>query len=163
MTRLRPRSLRAALAVGLLTVLSGCGAVQVPSGPAAADAACADVMLGAPPTMLEQDRRETTSQSTAAWGDGEDVIVLRCGVEPPPPTTDMCTRLTDERDEAIDWIVTEQDGIVTFTTYGREPAVDITVPRSLAPDQPSAVPLEMTRVVGQIPATAHCVGPEDLS
>lgn len=162
MTRLRPRPLLAVLALGLLGVAAGCGAVQVPAGPDAADPACAEIMLGAPPSMLGLDRQETTSQSTAAWGEDSDVIVLRCGVTPPPPTTEMCTRLTDERDEAIDWIVTEKDGIVSFTTYGRVPAVDITVPRALAPDQPSAVPLEMTRVVGQIPATDHCVGPEDL-
>lgn len=142
-------------------MLSGCGAVTVPAGPDAADPACARIMQGAPVTMLGEARHETSSQSTAAWGSGQDTVVLRCGVSPPPPTTQQCTRLSDKDGVDVDWIVTESDGIVTFTTFGRVPAVDITVPRSLAPDQPSAVPLEMNRVVSSIEATDHCVGPGD--
>ena len=145
---------------GLAIALAGCGLVTVPQGPDAADPACADIVQGAPAMMLEQPRTETSSQGTVAWGRGADAVVLRCGVTPPGPTADMCTRLGSDGVE-VDWIVREEDGIVHFTTYGRTPAVDVTVPRSLAPDQPSAVPLEMGRTITAIPATDYCVGPTD--
>lgn len=160
--RPRPRLRALGLAAAVLA-LAGCGAVRVPAGPDAADPACADVVVAAPPQMLGQDRAETTSQGTVAWGSGESTIVLRCGVAPPPPTTTACTRLDDGSGRSVDWIVKEEDGLVTFTTYGRSPAVDITVPRAAAPDQPSAVALEMARPIAAIEPTAQCLGPEDAA
>ncbi len=109
--------------------------------------------------MLGQERVETTSQGTAAWGSGADTIVLRCGVTPPGPTTAPCTRLGDPSGFTVDWLIREDDnGIVHYTTYGRTPAVDITVPRSVGKDQPSAVALEMGRLVHEIPASRYCLG-----
>lgn len=155
----RPRALAiAGIALGLL---SGCGAVEAPSGPHATDPACAPIVQNAPETMLGLARHETTSQGTVAWGTGASTVVLRCGVVPPPPTAQACTRLEDTRGRAVDWIVRESDGIVTLTTYGRSPAVDITVPRVVAPDQPSAAALELAGLVSALPASAHCVGPGD--
>lgn len=145
-------------AAGAALLLTACGTVKVPAGPAAADPACADIVIGAPTTMLGQKRVETTSQSTVAWGNGEDTVVMRCGVVPPGPTTDQCTRLDDGAGHIVDWIVREDDnGIVLYTTYGREPAVDISVPRTVAPDQPSAGPLELGAIVSQLPASTACV------
>lgn len=135
--------------------------MRVPAGTHAADPACADIIVAAPPEMLGLKQHETTSQSTVAWGSGADTIVLRCGVQPPGPTTDTCTRLQDANGTDIDWIVRDEDDILTYTTYGRSPAVDITVPRRVAPDQPSAVALEMTRPIATIEPTAHCIGPGD--
>lgn len=143
----------------LLLGLSACGAVRVPAGPAAADPLCADIVLGAPQEMFGLERTETTSQGTVAWGSGEDTVVLRCGVVPPGPTTDPCTRLGNENGVQVDWIVREQDDIVLLTTYGREPAIDISVPRAVAPDQPSAAALDMGQLIdATIEATEHCVG-----
>lgn len=159
------RALPALLATGLAAAaLASCGAVTVPAGPYADDRACADLVLGVPSTLLGQDRRETTSQGSVAWGSGESTVVMRCGVEPPPPTTERCTRLEDTSGSQVDWIVSEDEasGIVRFTTYGRSPAVDLTVPRALAPDQPSAAALDLGPLVAQIEATEHCLGAEDL-
>lgn len=144
-------------------VLAGCGSVTVPPGPDAADPACAPIVQGAPSALLDQDRHETSSQGTVAWGSGTDTIVLRCGVTPPGPTTDLCTRLESASGVTVDWIVREDDGLVTFTTYGRTPAVDITVPRAVAPDQPSAVPLELAGLVAPLPVSAECIGPGDVA
>lgn len=152
----------AALAAIVLVGASACGSVSVPAGPDAADPACAPIVLDAPQSLLGQQRHETTSQGTLAWGSGDDAIVLRCGVRPPGPTTDACTRLEDSSGTSVDWIVREENGIVTFTTFGRTPAVDITVPRKVAPDQPSAAPLELAGLIAPLPVKAQCVGPGDV-
>ncbi|MCS6710849.1 DUF3515 family protein [Brachybacterium sp. EF45031] len=147
----------------LVVTASSCG-VRVPPGPEAADPRCADLVVGAPGEMEGLPRSETTSQGTVAWGSGADTIVLRCGVVPPGPTTDQCTRLEDQNGVSVDWLVEEgDDGIVHFTTYGRLPAIDVTVPRSVAPDQPSAVPLALAPLVAPLPVDRQCVGPEDLT
>lgn len=164
--RSRPpvRTVAAALAVpGLLLGLAACGTVRVPAGPEAADPACADVVVGAPPELLGLERHETSSQGTVAWGSGEDTVVLRCGVTPPGPTTERCTRLGTEGELTIDWIVREQDGVVFYTTYGRLPAIEVSVPRSVAPDQPSAAALDLAQLVStSVEATAYCVGAGDV-
>jgi len=151
-------------AAGLMVVgLVSCGTVQVPPGPDAADPTCADIILSAPPEVLGMERTETSSQGTAAWGDGEDTVVMRCGVTPPGPTTDLCTTLTDGSGVEVDWIVRElDDDVFLYTTYGREPAIDVTVPRSAAPDQPSGAALDLGQVVTRnLEATDRCVGPGD--
>lgn len=151
-------------AAGLLAVtLASCGTVQVPAGPEATDPVCADIILAAPPQVLGMDRTETSSQGTAAWGSGEDTVVMRCGVTPPGPTTDQCTTLEDGNGVQIDWIIRELEGdVFQYTSYGREPAIDLTVPLSAAPDQPSGAALDLAQVVSRnIEATDHCVGPGD--
>ncbi len=153
------RATAAAVLTGAALVLSGC-TVRVPPGPDAANPECAPIIVSLPDELIGLERRETTSQSTAAWGEGEKTVVLRCGVEPPPPTTDLCTTMKSASG-TVDWIVREDDetGIVTFTTYGRSPAVDITVPRAAAPDQPSSAPLGVAGLVAPIEQTKFCVGP----
>ena len=153
-------------AAGLMAVgLVSCGTVQVPPGSAAADPVCADIMLGAPPEVLGMERTETSSQGTAAWGSGEDTIVMRCGVTPPGPTTDLCTTLADGNGVEVDWIVQELEGDdagFLYTTYGREPAIDVSVPNSAAPDQPSGAALDLSQVITRnIEATDRCIGPGD--
>lgn len=151
-------------AAGLtLITLTSCGTVQVPAGPDGSDPLCAQISVSAPQELLGLQRQETSSQGTVAWGTGEDTVVMRCGVEPPGPTTDLCTTLKDENDIETDWIVRDQDDVVFYTSYGREPAVDISVPRSVAPDQPSAAALDLGGLVSRtIEATDHCVGPGDV-
>ncbi|GAA1332556.1 DUF3515 domain-containing protein [Brachybacterium horti] len=149
---------------GIALGLAGCGTVRVPAGPEAGDPTCAGVVLGAPDELLGLPRAETSSQGTIAWGSGEDTIVLRCGVTPPGPTTDLCTRLEDSSGVQVDWIVREQDDLVFYTTYGRSPAIDVSVPRAVAPDQPSAAALDLGQLVTtNVDATDHCVGAEDVS
>lgn len=152
-------------AAGLMAVgLVSCGTVQVPPGADAAAPACADIVLGAPPEVLGMERSETSSQGTAAWGSGEETIVMRCGVTPPGPTTDLCTTLADGNGVEVDWIVRElEDGVFLYTTYGREPAIDVSVPQAAAPDQPSGAALDLTQVITlNIEATDRCIGPGDV-
>lgn len=160
------RRARAASSILLLPLvaaaLGGCGTASVPPGPSAADPACARIIQDAPDELLGLARHETSSQATLAWGSGEDAIVLRCGVTPPGPSPDVCTRISASDGQSVDWLVREKDGMVSFTTYGRTPAVDVTVPRAVAPDQPSAAVLEMTGSIAQLPASDHCLGPGDV-
>ncbi len=152
-------------AVLIAVGVTSCGTVQVPPGPQAQDPVCANIVIGAPPEMLGMSQQETSSQGTVAWGRGQDAVVMRCGVTPPGPTTDLCTTLDDGTGTEVDWIVRELEGdVVLFTTYGREPAIDVTVPRSVAPDQPSAAPLELTQLVSRyIEATDRCIGPGETA
>ncbi|EPH14551.1 hypothetical protein HMPREF1484_01855 [Dermabacter sp. HFH0086] len=159
------RALVTSLAIGSILTLAACGAVAVP--PPEADATnprCAEIIVSLPDTLLGLDRSETTAQSTAAWGHGESTIVLRCGVTPPPPTTDLCTTIAARNGKEIDWIVKEDGkrGIVHMTTYGREPAIDVTVPRSVAPDQPSAAAIELASLIAQVPQSGgRCLAFDD--
>lgn len=161
---LRSRLLALPAAALMVLGLASCGTVRVPPGPEAADPVCADIILGAPPEVLGFARAETSSQGTAAWGSGEDTIVMRCGVTPPGPTSDLCTTLADGNGVEVDWIVRElEDGVFLYTTYGREPAIDVTVPLSAAPDQPSGAALDLSQVITRnLEATARCVGPGDV-
>jgi hypothetical protein len=160
---LRSRLLAPPAAALMALGLASCGTVQVPPGPEATDPTCADIVLSAPPEVLGMKKVETSSQGTAAWGSGEDTIVMRCGVTPPGPTTDLCTTLTDGDDIEVDWIVRElEDEVFLYTTYGREPAIDVSVPRSAAPDQPSGAALDLSQVITRnIEATDRCIGPGD--
>ncbi len=105
-----------------------------------------------PDDLGELARVQTTSQSSAAWGEGGDRVVLRCGVEPPGPTTDPCVSVG-----AVDWVTTPpRDGSPTvYTTYGRTPAVEV----ALAGENPSGADLVLSEVGGAVealPADRSC-------
>ncbi|MGG7570099.1 DUF3515 family protein [Streptomyces sirii] len=70
-----------------------------------------------------QQREHTDLPGVAVWGDG--AVVLRCGLTPPRPTTDPCVNV-----EGVDWVLREaepRDGHRLLLTYGRHPAVDVTL------------------------------------
>ena len=150
----RRRLQRAWIVVPALLV-GGC-ASPVPVDPPAhaTDPACAALVLATPDSLGDGlARRRTTAQATTAWGD--PAIVLRCGVEPPGPTTERCVTVQSAQGPSIDWLVV-QDGATggatagptptgqptagstpgtsdwTFTTYGRVPAVEVHVPAAVA-------------------------------
>lgn len=111
-------------------VLAACApTVPVTVAPFATDPVCASVVLALPASLGDGlDRVDTDAQATAAWGDPRSAVVLRCGVEPLGPTTDRCQSVTTPQGPTVDWVVVEDDGTWTFTTYGREPAVELVVP-----------------------------------
>lgn len=122
---------RAAVALAFAaTLLSGC-ASSVDASPAAgaASAGCAAVGSAWPDRVGGQDRRETTTDSpaVAAWGD--PAIVARCGVTPPTATSAECIDA-----DGVDWIVHPLEDGTSFTTFGREPAVEVLVPKDYAPE-----------------------------
>ncbi len=123
-----------ATGLGLLALLTACSAtVPVTVAPYAADPVCASVVLATPDELADGlPRVDTDAQATTAWGTPGSAVVLRCGVEPPGPTTDSCRSVETPNGPSIDWVVVEDDGDWTFTTYGRVPAVEVVVPASVA-------------------------------
>lgn len=89
--------------------------------PLADDPRCAAAMQSLPQDLDGRERLETTSQSTAAWGD--PALTWRCGLQPLAPTTDPCYSLA-----GVDWVARESDGAATFTTFGRSPTIEVRIP-----------------------------------
>jgi hypothetical protein len=147
MTRRLPALLAAAA-----VLLAGCGAsVVLQPAPHAADPGCAEVMVAVRKIDQVGDlpRRTTTAQSTAAWGDPP--VVLHCGVEPPGPTTDACVDV-----DGVDWVARpELNGSTSYTTYGRVPAVQLTVPAG--EESVSDVLVQLGPPAALIPQQRHCL------
>lgn len=112
------------------------------------------MMVALPEAIGDAPLRKTNSQATAAWGDPSRVI-LRCGVNPPGPTTDRCVSVN-----GIDWVIKEGDPVYTLTTFGREPATEILMdPEKISS---ATVLADLASAAGKIPANRNCVGKEDL-
>ncbi|HWH27276.1 MAG TPA: DUF3515 family protein [Pseudolysinimonas sp.] len=113
------------LAVLALIALTGCS--QIIPMTAADDAnnpGCAAVIVRLPDTVGDMPKRETDAQATAAWGNPASVLV-RCGVEVPRASTLPCIEL-----EGIFFLRDVSDKkFWKFTTFGRDPALDIVVSR----------------------------------
>lgn len=150
----RPRLTLAAGALATLVTLAGCAsAVPVEAAPEAADPLCAEVMVslrsGSLDELADRPRRDTTAQSTAAWGDPP--VLLRCGVPTPGPTTDACVRV-----DGVDWVLDDSGERPVFTTYGRVPAVEVSFP----PEDTSgseAVLVQLGPLVEQLPQVRECL------
>ncbi len=123
--------------------------MPVPPGPGAADPACAQVLVQLPSELRGDARRETTGQSTAAWGDPP--VELRCGVEPLGPTTDPCVPIGE-----VDWVLREEAGDTVYTTYGRVPAVELRLPGSDPPGT-DVVLAAVSSAVSFVPAERRCL------
>jgi hypothetical protein len=129
----------------------------VPPGPAAGDPACDKVVSSAPDTVLGRDRDRVDGASAAAWGDAS--IILRCGVTPPPPTTNLCMNV-----DGIDWVLNKkremQDTRVVLTTYGRVPAVEVTIDETVG--HYGGVLSTLNRVLNGITQTRMCYDSADV-
>jgi hypothetical protein len=128
--------------------------------PDAANPVCASVVLALPEVLAGLHRISTTSQGTAAWGDTTTSVVLRCGVTPLGPTTDPCVTITGTAGTSIDWVVTANGsragGSWTFVTYGRTPSVELTIPQSLATDQPDTILMAVGQAAAVVPPHRAC-------
>jgi hypothetical protein len=120
--------------------------VSAPAG--ASDPACARLARALPTTAQHQGRVRTSSDSpaVAAWGD--PAIIWRCGVTPPGPTTDECIDV-----DGVDWVRHPLSDGSAFTTYGRDPAVQLLVPDAYAPE-PLVLP-PFSKVVASVPQGEH--------
>jgi hypothetical protein len=154
----------AATVAALVGPLTACAArVQVGAAPSAGDPVCASVVLALPDALGALPRLRTTSQASVAWGDRAHPVVLRCGVEPPGPTTDQCETADDGRGTAVDWVAVpgeaREDGSAdwTFTTYGRSPAVEVRVPAEVTSTRSTSFLLELGPAIAQVPAERHCL------
>ncbi|MEV7638268.1 DUF3515 domain-containing protein [Pseudarthrobacter enclensis] len=144
-----------AAATGAVLALTACSpAVDVTAAQDATNPACAPMMLALPDSIGEARLRKTNSQATAAWGD-PSLVILRCGVSVPGPTTNRCVTVN-----GVDWVIREGDPVWTLTTYGREPATEIL----MDPDKISSATVlaDLSAPASKIPATRACVGQEDL-
>ena len=108
------------------------------------------------------ERRATTSQATDAWGD-EFAIVARCGVEVPGPSEDVCIAV-ETGGYAADWVISETEDSRIATTYGRNPAVEVTIPKIRADEAVADVLAELTPPVALADPTGRaCVGLADAA
>lgn len=150
------------LLAAVLLGTAGCASVvTVPAAPNAADPVCADVMLALPQDLGDMPRLRTGSQSTAAWGDPDEPVVLRCGTDPPPPTTDPCVT-ADDGSTAIDWVAvaepeTGEARTWTFTSYGRSPAVEVVVPASVTAVRSTSFLIDLGPAVARVEQTRSCL------
>ena len=147
------RFLATVAAAGL--ALSACApAVDVAPAKDAANPACAPMMVALPDSIGDAKLRKTNSQGTAAWGD-PSLLVLRCGVNVPGPTTDRCVTVN-----GVDWVIKEGDPVWTLTTFGREPATEILMdPNKISS---ATVLAELANAAGKVKSTRNCVGQQDL-
>ncbi len=123
------RSLPILAAAAALLALAGCArTVVLPPADEAADPGCAELIVTLPEQIGEEsrpeplERRTTTSQATAAWGD-PSAITLRCGMPAPAPSTQRCISVN-----GVDWLeVAQEGGVWTFVSYGRSPATEVVI------------------------------------
>jgi hypothetical protein len=137
-------------ACALATGVGGCsGGVEVapPTGlTPAAEATCRGVSW--PQTVGGMARMTTQPSSplTAAWG--EPALIARCGVPTPGPTTDNCIAV-----DGVDWVAHPLSDGTRMTTFGRQPAVEVLVPREYGP-APLLLPA-FDGVVARLSRTGH--------
>ncbi|MGB4777768.1 DUF3515 family protein [Microbacterium sp.] len=125
MKRPRPLVAARALIVGLGVAFSvtGCSStVSMTPAEGANDPACAAVTVRLPQNVGGQERRWTDAQATGAWG-SPTTVLLTCGLEPPVASELECRTL-----DGIDWLIDDSEAPhYRFTTFGRNPAVEVYV------------------------------------
>jgi hypothetical protein len=86
---------------------------------------CAAVIVRLPDQVGGLAKRQTDAQGTGAWGD-PDAVVLTCGVEVPVASELPCI------DKGVFWLRDDSnDAYWLFTSFGRDPAVDVVVDRDI--------------------------------
>jgi hypothetical protein len=152
----------AAVAVVAVGFLTGCTGATVALTPAAHDATnpkCASVIADLElntPTVSGLSPRITDAQGTAAWGTPASIL-LRCGVPVPDPTSNLpCVTVN-----GIDWLRdAHKNEVYVFTTYGRDPAVAVTVDSSNVKADGNQALTDVANAVGEIPQEHKCISPE---
>jgi hypothetical protein len=157
-------ALAAATTVVAIGFLTGCTGATVSLTPAAHDATnpkCATVIADLElntPTVSGMSPRITDTQGTAAWGTPASIL-LRCGVPVPDPTSNLpCVTVN-----GIDWLrKAHKDEVFVFTTYGRDPAVALTIDSSNVKADGNQALTDVANAVGEIPQKHKCVSPESV-
>jgi hypothetical protein len=159
--------MRTRSAAGLLAlvaiVLSGCAStVTLEPAEDAADPACAEVIVALRnvPTVAGLEIRETDAQGTAAWGEPAAVL-LTCGVPVPPPTSEV--PCVTEPGSDVDWLRDDSDAPrFRFTTYGREPAIEVYVDNDAETGVSGTAALaDLGNAVNLIEQTGRCLSLDD--
>jgi len=107
-------------------------------------------MLALPSAIDGQDKRVTTSQSTAAWGDPASVV-LACGVPNRGPSNDPCTTVG-----GVDWVAhqNKEADSWTLSAYGRVPRIEVTLDTSRVSS--ATVATALTDAAKLAPASKRC-------
>jgi len=158
------RGRRTGVAAVLLVTLAACApGVSVAEAPHGADPVCASVVLALPDQLGDLPRLRTTSQASAAWGTAAAPVVLRCGVEVPGPTTVHCVSVETPDGPSVDWLAVADDPAAqgatswTFTTYGRDPAVEVRVPAAVASSRSTSFLDRLGPAIAQVEQTRACL------
>ncbi|MFF7469215.1 DUF3515 family protein [Streptomyces sp. NPDC008092] len=124
-------------------------------GPFAEDPGCGRLADRYPDRLGGATRDRVTFAGLAVWGHG--TVELRCGVNPPGPTTDACVSV-----DGVDWVWREAagNGRKMLVTYGRSPAVEVSVAGSVA--GLDAVLVDLSRLVAPIREGAGCLAAAPL-
>ncbi|ROS72012.1 uncharacterized protein DUF3515 [Curtobacterium sp. PhB130] len=154
----RPTRILAALGVlvALAAGLTGCtNAVAMTAAPSADAAACAAAQVRLPDTVdTKYALRNTNAQSTAAWGD-PSAALYHCGVAVPTVSDLPCFS-----QGSVDWIRDDQDKRIVYTTFGRDPAVQVVIDTSKTTSQ---VLQDIGTAVETLPKDGHkCLDPSDV-
>lgn len=136
-----------ALGATAVVALSGCSsAVEIAPTPLATGAVCRAVSAAWPAEAGGNERREVSDAGAgAAYGD--PAIIARCGVPALAPTTEDCIEV-----DGMGWVAQPLSDGTRFTTFGRDPAIEVLVPRAYAPE-PLLLPA-FTEAAEQLPTNA---------
>ena len=154
----RPLRILAGLGVvvALAAGLTGCtNAVTMTAAPSANAAACAAAQVRLPDTVdTKYALRNTNAQSTAAWGD-PSAALYHCGVAVPTVSDLPCFSKG-----SVDWIRDDEGKQIVYTTFGRDPAVQVVVDSTKTTDQ---VLQDIGNAVETLPKDGHeCLDPSDV-
>lgn len=140
----------AALVLTFAAVLSACSrssGERVDAAPRAGDPACVQALEKAPALVLDRPRTPSTVAGALAWG--EPGVLLRCGLPPLGPTDRACLEI-----DGVPWIVADleqKDDPQVFTTFGRDPAVEVRVPLDDVRAQAAAALVDVAPVARALP------------
>ncbi|MFJ3382452.1 DUF3515 family protein [Curtobacterium sp. NPDC090217] len=154
----RPLRILAGLGVvvALAAGLTGCtNAVTMTAAPSANAAACAAAQVRLPDAVdTKYQLRNTNAQSTAAWGD-PSAALYHCGVAVPTVSDLPCFSKG-----SVDWIRDDEGKQIVYTTFGRDPAVQVVIDSTKTTDQ---VLQDIGNAVETLPKDGHeCLDPSDV-
>jgi hypothetical protein len=118
-----------ALGATAVVMLSACSsAVEIAPTPLSNGDVCREVTSAWPADVGDHARREVSDASAgAAYGDPP--IIARCGVPALGPTTDDCIEV-----DGMGWVAQKLSDGTRFTTFGRDPAIEVLIPSAYAPE-----------------------------
>jgi hypothetical protein len=143
------------IAAGSLLTAGCAGTVTLEPAPEANAYACAEISVRLPDTLAGLERRTTSAQATAAWGDPAAVI-YRCGIPNIGPSDLPCFTVDD-----VDWLLDESNAPrYVFISYGRSPATEVIVDNDLVSGPDALRPISAAVAVTE--AEARCLAATDV-
>jgi hypothetical protein len=141
----------AAAAVVLAGCTGGGDEPDLSAAPGGGTPACTALVGRVPGTVLDRSRSTPQAAGVAVWGDPP--IVLRCGVDAPAgPTSNPCVTV-----DGVDWLLENPDTTdepASFLSYGRTPAIRVTVPG--ARQDAAGALVDLAPAVTPLPAAKRC-------